>query len=303
MSEVSNTVTRWLRQQLDAPAIVAPMFLVSGPDLVIASCRAGLVGSFPTLNARTPDILDEWLRQIRSATHDTPPFAANLILHKSNERRDEDLSIITAHEVPLVLASVGSPALITERVHGYGGLVFSDVASVRHARKAVEAGADGLILLTAGAGGNTGWLNPFAFTAEVRRFYEGPLVVAGGLMHGHELRALEVLGADLGYMGTRFLASRESMAPEAHKEAIVRASADDVLLTDAISGLPANFLRTRLQEAGVLNADGTVDPSAREGVFSYKNVWSAGHGVAGVDRINDVATIAASVVREYRNAC
>lgn len=302
MNEASNAAARGLRGQLSAPAIVAPMFLVSGPDLVIASCRAGLIGSFPTLNARTPDILDDWLHQITRATTNTPPFAANLILHKSNERREEDLAVVTAHKVPLVLASVGSPALITDQVHAYGGLVFSDVASVRHARKAVDAGADGLILLTAGAGGNTGWLNPFAFVAEVRRFYDGPLVVAGGLMHGRELRALEVLGADLGYLGTRFLASRESMAPDAHKEAIVAASADDVLLTDAISGLPANFLRTRLQEAGVLQADGTVDPSAREGVFSYKNVWSAGHGVAGVDRIDGVADIAASLIEEYHNA-
>ena len=298
----SNAAALGLCGQLSAPAIVAPMFLVSGPELVIASCRAGLIGSFPTLNARTPDILDDWLHQITRATANTPPFAANLILHKSNERREKDLAILTAHKVPLVLASVGSPALIMNQVHAYGGLVFSDVASVRHARKAVEAGADGLILLTAGAGGNTGWLNPFAFTAEVRRFYDGPLVVAGGLMHGRELQALKVLGADLGYMGTRFLVSRESMAPDAHKEAIVAASADDVLLTDAISGLPANFLRTRLQEAGVLQADGSVDPSAREGVFSYKNVWSAGHGVAGVDRIDDVANIAASVIDEYRNA-
>ena len=295
-----ETLRADLRARLRLPAIVAPMFLVSGPDLVIASCRGGAVGSFPTLNARTPEQLDEWLTHIGEATRDCrAPYAANLILHKSNERRDGDLDLIVRHEVPMVIASVGSPAAVVEPLQAYGGLVFSDVASVRHARKAAEAGADGLVLLTAGAGGNTGWLNPFAFVAAVREFFDGPLVVAGCLTRGAELRALELIGADLGYFGTAFLASAESMAPEAHKNAVAAAGADDILQTDALSGMPANFIRARLEEAGVLRPDGSIDRGAGSDVASWKHVWSAGQGVGHVRGVEPVAAILDRLAAEY----
>lgn len=292
-----------LRRRLRLPMIVAPMFLVSSPELVVAACRAGVIGSFPTLNARTPEDLDEWLTRIGSQMDDAmPPFAANLILHKSNVRRDTDLDLIVRHRVPMVIASVGSPAAVVGPVHGYGGLVFSDVATVRHARKAAEAGADGLILLTAGAGGNTGWLNPFAFVAAVREFFHGPLVVAGGLVHGRELRALELIGADLGYLGTAFLAAEESLAPSGHKQAVIAAGADDIVQTDALSGMPANFVRARLEEAGVLRPDGSVDPGAGADVYSWKHVWSAGHGVGAVRAAESAAAIIDRLAGEYRDA-
>jgi len=290
-----------LRRQLRLPVVAAPMFLVSGPELVIAACRAGIVGSFPTLNARTPEILDTWLVRIATETAGAAPYAANLILHKSNTRRDADLDLVVRHRVPWVIASVGSPEQVAKTVHGYGGRVFADVATLRHARKAVAGGVDGLILLTAGAGGNTGWLNPFAFVAAVRDFYDGPIAVAGCITQGHELRALEILGADLGYLGSAFLAATESMAPIEHKEAVVASGPDDILLTNAVTGMPANFIRSRLEEAGVINPDGSVQPSSyADDIFSWKNVWSAGQGVGPIHAIQDVATIVSRLEAGYR---
>ena len=299
-----NTALRaQIRRQLRLPVVAAPMFLVSGPNLVINACRAGIVGSFPTLNARTPEILDEWFTRIAAETAGHAPYAANLILHKSNTRRDADLDLVIRHQVPWVIASVGSPEQVAKAVHGYGGLVFADVATLRHARKAVASGVDGLILLTAGAGGNTGWLNPFAFIAAVRAFYDGPIALAGCLTQGHELRALEVLGADLGYLGSAFLAATESLAPEEHKQAVLAAGPDDILLTAAVTGMPANFVRSRLEEAGLINPDGSVQPAAyADDIFSWKNVWSAGQGVGPVMAIEDVATIVARLEAGYSPA-
>ena len=296
------TLRSRIRGQLRLPVVAAPMFLVSGPDLVINACRAGIVGSFPTLNARTPEILDQWLGRIAAETAGQAPHAANLILHKSNPRRDADLELVIRHQVPWVIASVGSPERVAKAVHGYGGLVFADVATLRHARKAVAAGVDGLILLTAGAGGNTGWLNPFAFVAAVRAFYDGPVALAGCISRGHELRALEILGVDLGYLGSAFLAARESMAPDDHKQAVLDAGPDDILLTSAITGMPANFVRSRLEEAGLINPDGSVKPASyADDILSWKNVWSAGQGVGTVTAIDDVAAIVARLEAEYRS--
>lgn len=303
MAAEGETLRASLRSRLRVPMIAAPMFLVSSPELVTAACRSGVIGSFPTLNARTPDQLAEWLTRIDSGTEGcSAPYAANLILHESNVRRDDDLDLIVRHRVPMVIASVGSPAAVVEPVHAYGGLVFSDVASVRHARKAAEAGADGLVLLTAGAGGNTGWLNPFAFVAAVRSFFDGPLVVAGGLSHGRELRALELIGADLGYLGTTFLACAESLAPDAHKQAVIAAGADDIVQTDVLSGMPANFIRSRLEEAGVLRPDGSIARDAGADVYSWKHVWSAGHGVGAVRAGEPAAAIIDRLAAEYEAA-
>ncbi|MBL6751374.1 MAG: nitronate monooxygenase [Nevskia sp.] len=290
---------RRLRAQLRLPVVVAPMFLVSGPELVVAACRSGMIGAFPTLNARTPEILDGWLARIAQSGAGAAPYAANLILDKRNPRCDEDLAVLERHRPPIVIASVGRPDRVVGRIHAYGGLVFADVASLRHARNAAAAGVDGLVLLTAGAGGNTGWLNPFAFVAAVREFFDGVVAVAGAIASGRELRALEVLGADLGYMGTAFLATEESMAPAGHKQAMLQADADGIVQTDALSGYPANFLRSRLLEAGAMRPDGSIDRGASADVYSWKHVWSAGHGVGQVRAIEPVAAVAARLQREY----
>lgn len=268
------------------------MFLVSGPDLVVAAARAGIVGAFPTLNARTPEQLDEWLARIGQACAGARGVpAANLILHASNPRRDADLERVVEHRVPVVIASVGSPAPVVEPVHGYGGLVISDVASVRHARKAAEAGADALVLLSAGAGGNTGWLSPFAFVEEVRRFFDGPLLVAGAITNGRQIAALQVAGADLAYVGTPFIAAQESMASEAYKAALVAAGADDIVTTDAVTGIPANFLRSSLLAQGIVDERGRVLERATLEIAAWKSAWSAGHGAGSVRAVEPANTI------------
>lgn len=288
-----------LRARCRLPVIAAPMFLVSGPEMVIAACRAGIVGAFPTLNARTTNDLDSWLSRIRAATTDAAPYAANLILDPRNPRRDADMAVVLKHQAPVVIASVGSPIPVIEPVHSYGGIVFSDVATLKHARKAVEAGVDGLVLLTAGAGGNTGSLNPFAFVSAVRRFFDGPIALAGGLTSGTDLRALQVLGADFAYMGTPFLAAHESMAPDDHKDAVVAGNIDDIVLSDRVSGLDANFLRPRLQEAGALEPDGTVRDMRSDSLISWRNVWSAGHGVGMVTDRQPLDAIVERLRRDY----
>lgn len=285
-----------LLSRLTVPLVAAPMFRVSSLELVVAAARAGIVGAFPTLNAREPDPLDAWLERILRDCEGAPGLpAANLILHKSNPRRDADLAAVLRHRVPMVIASVGAPDEVVGPVHGYGGLVFADVATVRHARRAVQAGVDGLVLLTAGAGGNTGWLNPFAFVAEVRRFFDGPLAVAGAITDGRQLHALQVAGADLGYVGTPFVATVESRADDAYKAGIVAAGTDDIVVTDAVTGIPASFVRPRLRELGLI--DERDRPAARPAtdVSGWGGgAWSAGQGAGGVD---DVCTTAERIAR------
>jgi nitronate monooxygenase len=289
-----------LLSRLRVPLVAAPMFLVSSPDLVIAAARAGIVGAFPTLNARTPADLEDWLKRILHESAGTDGIAAaNLILHKSNPRRDADLRAVLAHRVPMVIASVGAPDEVIGPVHAYGGFVFADVATVRHARRAVQAGVDGLVLLTAGAGGNTGWLNPFAFVAEVRRFFDGPLAVAGSLTEGRQLHALRVAGADLGYVGTPFIATRESLADEAYQSAVVAAQADDILTTDAVTGIPANFIRADLRAQGIVDEHDRPLERPTLQVSGWKRAWSAGHGVGGVDELASVAERVARFAAEY----
>lgn len=289
-----------LLSRLRLPLVAAPMFLVSSPALVTAAARAGIVGAFPTLNARTPAELDDWLEQsLRDSAGADGVVAANLILHKSNPRRDADLQAVLAHRVPMVIASVGAPDEVIGPVHAYGGIVFADVATVRHARRAVQAGVDGLVLLTAGAGGNTGWLNPFAFIAEVRRFFDGPLAVAGGLTEGRQLHALRIAGADLGYVGTPFIATRESLADDAYRDAVVAAQADDILTTDAVTGIPANFIRANLRAQGIVDDRDRPLERATLQVGGWKRAWSAGHGVGGVDAVRDVAGYVAHIGAQY----
>lgn len=309
------------RERLTLPLIAAPMFLVSGVDLVVAACRNGVIGSFPTVNCRSPEQLDGWLgdmrTQLRRHADDTgraaAPICPNLIVHRSNARLEQDLQVLLRHAPEIVITSVGSPAPVLAPLHDAGALVFADVASIRHAERAAAAGADGLVLLTAGAGGQTGWLNPFAFVRAVRKFFAGPLVLAGGISDGHALRAAQALGCDLAYMGTKFIATRESMADAGYKEMLVASSADDILQTRAFTGLQTNMLRPSIEAAGLdpdalpergaIDIGKDIDVGAREArPKRWRDVWSGGHSVSGVTAVLPVAELVAETVREYRAA-
>ncbi|WP_148636041.1 NAD(P)H-dependent flavin oxidoreductase [Bradyrhizobium paxllaeri] len=307
--------------RLSLPLIAAPMFLVSGVELVVAACRNGVIGAFPTVNCRSPEQLDEWLTGIDSrlkaysdaSGKPAAPVCANLIVHRSNARLEQDLQVLLRHRPEMAITSVGSPAPVIGQLHEAGALVFADVASIRHAERAVAAGADGLVLLTAGAGGQTGWLNPFVFVRAVRAFFDGPLVLAGGIADGHALRAAEALGCDLAYMGTKFIATRESMADERYKHMLVTSSADDVLLTTAFTGLQTNMLRPSIEAAGLdpdnlpqrgaIDIAEDIDIGARENrPKRWKDIWSAGHAVSGVGELLDADEMIARTVAEYREA-
>jgi len=310
-----------LKSRLTLPLIAAPMFLVSGIELVAAACRHGVIGAFPTVNCRGADELDSWLAEIEGRLRQhfyergrpAAPICPNLIVHRSNARLNDDLDVVLRHACELVITSVGSPAPVIKPLHDAGALVFSDVASIRHAERAIEAGADGLVLLTAGAGGQTGWLNPFAFVRAVRSFFAGPIVLAGGIADGTALHAANVLGCDLAYMGTKFIATRESMADPRYKAMLVASSADDILLTTAFTGLQTNMLKPSIVAAGLdpddLPARGAIDIGkdidigARENnPKRWRDVWSAGHSTSGVTDVPDVAELIARTQAEYR-AC
>jgi nitronate monooxygenase len=308
-----------LRRRLRLPLIAAPMFLVSGVALVTAACKGGVIGAFPTANCRDPEQLDRWLNEIgeglrrHAGESDAPcaPVCPNLIVHRSNVRLNEDLRVLLRHKPEIIITSVGSPAPVLDALHDCGALVFADVASIRHAERAVAVGADGLVLLTAGAGGQTGWLNPFAFARAVRGFFAGPVVLAGGISDGHALRAAEVLGCDLAYMGTRFIATNESMADIRYKDMLVRSNADDILLTRAFTGLQTNMLRPSIVAAG-LDPDGLpdrgsidiakdIDVGAREQrPKRWRDIWSAGHSVSAVSKVLPVGELIEQTLAEYR---
>ena len=306
------------RGKLEVPAIAAPMFLVSGPELVIETCKAGVAGTFPSLNARPLAQFDDWLTQIetalaahRAARSDAPcaPFGVNLILHPSNARLAEDLDLVVRHQVPFVITSLGHPGEVVRRVHEYGGLVFSDIIHAYHARKAIEAGVDGVIAVAAGAGGHAGTQSPFSLIREIRTFWDGTLVLAGAISDGASIRAAEVMGADFAYMGTRFIATRESLADEAYKQMVVACQASEIVYTDAISGTNANFMWPSLKQAGFERDQLAV--SAGKGKLhnigdearAWKDVWSAGHGVATIRDIPSVAELVTRLAAEYRQAC
>jgi nitronate monooxygenase len=316
------TLPAALRTRLRLPLIAAPMFLVSGPALVTAACRAGVIGSFPTANCRTVEELDRWLAEMADdlgrAADETgrapAPLCPNLIVHRSNSRVRDDLAAVLRHKVEMVITSVGSPEPVLQPLKDAGCLVLADVASVRHAEKAVAAGVDGLVLLTAGAGGQTGWANPFAFVRAVRGFWDGIVVMAGGMADGRAVAAAELLGCDLAYMGTRFIATRESLAKPGYKEMLVRSRLDDVLLTRAFTGLETNMLRPSIAAAGLdpdnLPARGAIDISKdinaaerdRPDARRWKDIWSAGHSVSGVTDVPSVAELIERTAAEYRSA-
>jgi nitronate monooxygenase len=306
------------RDRLRLPLIAAPMFLVSGVELVVAACRNGVIGSFPTVNCRETDQLEAWLGEIErrlQAHADTSgrpaaPICPNLIVHRSNARLAQDLAVLLRHKPEMVITSVGSPAPVLGPLHDSGVRVFADVASIRHAERAVEVGADGLVLLTAGAGGQTGWLNPFVFVRAVRGFFDGPIVLAGGISDGYALRAAEALGCDLAYMGTKFIATCESMADNKYKRMLVDSTADDILLTTAFTGLQTNMLRPSIEAAGLdpdnlpargaIDIGNDIDIGARESrPKRWRDVWSGGHSTSGVTEVLAVDDLVARTASEY----
>ncbi|NKE45897.1 nitronate monooxygenase [Roseomonas frigidaquae] len=297
-----------LQGRLRLPAIGAPLFIVSNPELVIAQCRAGMVGSFPALNARPKEELDPWLTRIRAAlTDQDAPFAVNLIVHASNDRVEHDLAVCARHRVPIIITSLRAPHAVVDAVHEWGGLVFHDVTNLRHARKAIEAGVDGLILVAAGAGGHAGTLSPFALVAEVRRIFDGPLILSGAITTGGQILAAQAMGADLAYLGTRFIASAEANAAEGYKRMIVEAKAEDVLYTPFFTGIPGNYLKPSITASG-LDPDAlpVVDKtSANFGttrVKPWKDVWGAGQGVGSITDTPPAAEIVARLRAEYAAA-
>lgn len=309
---------RELFRNVKLPVIGAPMFLVSGPELVIAQCKAGIIGTFPALNARPQEELDVWLTRIETELADyrranpqaqVAPYGVNLIVNPANKRLDADLEVCVKHRVPLIITSMGAPTELAKRVHEYGGYVFHDVIRVRYAQKALEAGADGLILVCAGAGGHAGRINPFALTAEVRRFYDGPLVLAGAITNGGGVLAAQAMGCDAAYVGTRFIATRESAASDAYKQMIVDCTAEDILYTPHFSGVHGNYLKPSIRNAG-LDPDALPDAppegvkyrSRDERPKTWKEIFGAGQGVGNIDAVQPVAEVIARMSEEYAAA-
>jgi nitronate monooxygenase len=302
------------RDMLTIPAIAAPMFLVSGPDLVVETCRSGIMGTFPALNQRTSEGYAAWLDEIRerldrieAATGAPPsPFGVNLIVHKTNARLARDVDITVQHRVPIVITSLGAVRDVVDTIHSYGGVVFHDVINLRHAQKAVDAGVDGLIAVCAGAGGHAGLLNPFAFIAEIRQMSDKTVILSGAITNGRHIAAAQVMGADLAYLGTRFINTRESLAPAGYKQMILASTAKDIVYTPAISGVPANFLRASMVAAGVdpdnLQSSAKLTISSEAEAKAWKDVWSAGQGVGNIHDIPPAAELCQRLVNEYREA-
>ena len=322
------TLPQQLQGRLRLPVIAAPMFLGSGVDLVVGACRAGVVGTFPALNLRTTEDFDGWLTQIDEALaepdgsgREPAPYGVNFVVHRTNTRIEADLEKIVEHQVPVVITSLGAAKEVVEAVHSYGGLVFHDVVNAAFARKAAEAGVDGLILVSAGAGGHAGALNPFALIHEVRRVWDGPLILGGALSTGRDVLAAQAAGADIAYMGTRFLATQESIIDEEYRSMLVSSGADEIVYTPSISTIPANFLRGSIIGAGLdpdnlpvperVDVSHVTNPHTEEEPRStssttapkaWKDVWSAGQSVAGIDEVVPVADLVDQLEAEYVQA-
>ena len=300
-----------LNKNLTLPVLCAPMFIVSNPDLVIAQCKSGVIGSFPALNARPKEALDEWLSRIKAelaADSKAAPFAVNQIIHPSNERLEHDMALCIQHEVPLIITSLSAPTAIVPPVHAYGGKVFHDVISVRHAEKALEAGVDGLILVCAGAGGHAGMLSPFALVGEIRKFYDGPIILSGAITNGAAILSAQAMGADLAYIGTRFIATREANAGEAYKQAIVDSAAADVVYTPYFTGVHGNYLKKSILAAGLDPANlpekdkTSMNFGGATAAKAWKDIWGAGQGVGMIDDVWPTAELVARLKQEYRAA-
>ena len=311
------SVAEQLKKHMALPVIGAPLFIVSNPDLVIAQCTSGVIGSFPALNARPAEKLDQWITSIETAlaAHavanpgaPVAPFAVNQIIHQSNDRLDHDLDVCVRHQVPVIITSLRAPDDVVRRVHDYGGIVFHDVISVRHAQKALAAGVDGLVLVCAGAGGHAGALSPFALVREVRRFFDGPIALSGAITDGGSVLAAEAMGADFAYVGTRFIATAEANASERYKQTIVDSAAADIVYTPFFTGVAGNYLKPSVTANG-LDPDHlpTVEKTKMNfggggAAKAWKDIWGAGQGVGNIDAVVPAAAVIARMVTEYRAA-
>ncbi len=309
-----------IASRLRLPLIAAPMLRISGVDLTAAACIEGVIGSFPTVNAREPEQLDLWMTEIAErcarAERPTAPVCPNVLMRTDPAKLDADVEVLVRHKVEMVLASVGSPEKYVRKLHDVGCFVLADVGSMRHAERALESGVDGLVLLSAGAGGQTGWANGMSFVRAVRKMYDGPLVLAGGISDGHALLSAQVLGCDLGLMGTRFIATQEAMADPRYKTMLIDSGIDDIQLTRGISGIDANFLRQSIVACG-LDPEVVSQPVSKEksrelfsayagqmrGPKRWVDLWSAGHTVSAVERVCSVAELVDEIAQEYDAAC
>ncbi|MDC6362303.1 MULTISPECIES: NAD(P)H-dependent flavin oxidoreductase [Flavobacteriaceae] len=303
-------------KDLSLPAIAAPMFLISSPKLVVECCKNGIVGTFPALNQRTSEGFEEWLIQIKSElkqfeeeTGKKPaPFGVNLIVHPTNPRLEADVKLCMKHKVPLVITSLGAVSQVVNAIHSYGGLVFHDIIKKRHAEKAAEAGVDGLILVSAGAGGHAGNINPMSLVHEVKKIFHKTIILSGCISTGQDIAAAMQMGADLAYMGTRFINTEESKAPEEYRNMIIEAGASDVVYTAAISGVHANFLAASLKAAGISEEDLKKDRKIDFGkelnteAKAWKTIWSAGQGVTSIDDILPVSQLVKNLKQEFKES-
>jgi nitronate monooxygenase len=306
-----------LQNALSIPAIGSPMFLVSFPPLVMAQCKAGVVGTFPHVNARSTAQLDQWLSDIEAGLADhraanpsavVAPHGVNLIVHRTNPRFEPDLAVVVKHRVPVVITCLGHPGKVVEAVHAYGGTVFCDVTSAAHARKSMDAGVDGLICVGAGAGGHASSQSAFSLVREIREFWDGCLILGGGINDGHQIRAAEALGADLVYMGTRFLATQESNAQDEFKQMVIDCGVSDLIYTDRLSGVHANFLKPSLDRFGI---DVTALPPKTPDMSSltdtsaklWKDLWSVGQGIATIHDLPGVGELVRRIAAQYETAC
>jgi nitronate monooxygenase len=302
-------------QHLRLPVIGSPLFIASGPTLVIEQCKAGIVGSFPALNARPAEMLDQWLDDIQQAlaAHRTAhpdavigPIAVNQIVHQSNDRLAHDVEVCVKHRIPIIISSLRAPPKeMLDAIHSYGGIVLHDVISIRHAQKALEAGVDGLILVASGAGGHAGGLSPFALVGEVRKFFNGPIALSGSIANGDAILAAQAMGADFAYIGSRWLATQEANTSEDYREAIVESSAADIVYTNLFTGVPGNYLKKSIVNAG-LDPDNLpqADKSAMNfasstGAKAWRDIWGAGQGVGLMHDVPTVAEVVARLEREY----
>jgi len=303
-------------KELSLPAIAAPMFLISGPKLVIECCKNGIIGTFPALNQRTSEGFEEWLIQIKTELDafevktggKAAPFGVNLIVHPTNPRLEADLKLCIKHRVPIIITSLGAVSQVVDAVHSYGGLVFHDIIKKRHAEKAAEAGVDGLILVAAGAGGHAGTINPMSLVAEIKKFYDKTIILSGCISTGRDIASALQMGADLAYMGTRFINTIESKAPEEYRQMIIKAGASDITYTAAISGVHANFLGASLAAAGITEEDLKKDVKVDFGkeldteAKAWKTIWSAGQGSATIDNVLSVSELVGSLKSEFKIA-
>ena len=308
-----------LKDNLRVPVVGSPLFLVSGPELVIAQCKAGIVGSFPALNARPAEVLDEWLTRIntelaeyKAANPDAivAPYSVNQICHGSNDRLMQDMETCVKHQVPIIITSLRPPAEIVEAAHSYGGLVFHDVINVKHARKAVEEGVDGLILVCAGAGGHAGALSPFALLREVKEWFDGTILLSGAIGDGFCVASALAMGADLAYMGTRFIATEEANADQGYKDMLISSAADDVVYSSLFTGVLGNYLAPSITAAGL---DPNNLPEADKSKMNFgsggnmkskawKDIWGSGQGIGGIQDVEPVEAVVGRLENEYREA-